>query len=52
MIPQERGTLEGINVYFLFQLPFGLREVDKLHGILREGKDVNVLNLKRIDLEK
>jgi hypothetical protein len=40
MIPQERG-LEGINVYFLFYLPFGLRRWISYVGFL--GKDKRFL---------
>jgi hypothetical protein len=37
MIPQERG-LDGINVYFLFYLPFGLRGWISYVGFLGKAR--------------
>jgi hypothetical protein len=39
MIPQERG-LEGINIYFLFYLPFLFKEGDQLCELLGEVQEV------------
>jgi hypothetical protein len=39
MIPQEKG-LQGINVYFLFSLPFLSKGGDRLRELLGEGQQV------------